>query len=262
MTLRAPVPGHVSVFRDGDVARLTLDRSHRHNSLEPELVEALRRELAVLAADPPRVLVLAGAGRSFSTGGDVAGFADTPRGARAAYAERLVGGLHAAILDLVDLPCPVIARLHGPVTGGSVGLVLACDLVAMSRTAFLAPYYATVGFTPDGGWTALMEPRIGAAATAEILMLDRRIEADEALARGLAQAIEDPRALDERIAAWVARLTALSTASLAATKRLLWSDARRADLARRLDDEQARFVATIASEATETTMLAFLGRTA
>lgn len=260
MTRPAPVC-RVSVVRDGEVARLTLDRPHRHNSLVPDLVDALRSELAALASDPPRVLVLEGAGRSFSTGGDVAGFADTTRAERPAYAERLVGALHAAILDLVDLACPVICRLHGPVTGGSVGLVLACDLVAMSRSAFVAPYYATVGFTPDGGWTALMEPRIGAAATAEILMLDRRIEADEALARGLVHAVEDPDRLDHRIAAWIERLTALSPESLAATRRLLWPQARRAELARRLDDERARFVATIGSAATEETMFAFLGRT-
>ncbi len=244
------------------VARLTLNRPARHNSLVPDLVDALRGALARLAAEPPRLVVLAGAGRSFSTGGDVAGFAAQPIEGRGAYAERLVGGLHDAILDLVDLPCPVIGRLHGAVTGGSVGLILACDLVAMARSAFLAPFYATVGFTPDGGWTALMAPRIGAAATAEILMLDRRLEAEEALALGLVHAVEAAEGLDARISAWADRLTSLSAASLAATKVLLWSPERRAGLAAGLDREREAFVAAIAAPETERTMRTFLGRTA
>lgn len=247
---------------EAGVARLTLNRPARHNSLVPELVEALRAALARLAADPPRLVVLSGAGRSFSTGGDVAGFAARPIGERAAYAERLVGGLHAALLDLVDLPCPVIGRLHGAVTGGSVGLILACDLVTMARDAFLAPYYATVGFTPDGGWTALMAPRVGAARTAEILMLDRRLGAEEALALGLVQAVETAEGLDARIDAWIARMTSLSAESLSATKALLWTPERRAALAAGLDRERAAFVATIAEPRTERTMRTFLGRTA
>lgn len=251
---------HLSVV-DG-VARITLDRARRHNSLVPELVEALRAALARLAVAPPRLVILAGAGRSFSTGGDVAAFADEAIEGRAAYAERLVGGLHAAILDLVALPCPVIGRLHGAVTGGSVGLILACDLVAMSRSAFFAPYYATVGFTPDGGWTALMEPRIGRARAAEILMLDRHVGADEALALGLVHALEEGDEVDARIAVWRERLLALSPESLAATKALLWSKDARDALAERLDRERAAFVANIATPETERSMRTFLGRTA
>lgn len=255
-------PSLVRLTVDDGVARLTLDRRTRHNSLVPELVEALREALARLAAAPPRLVILAGAGRSFSTGGDVAAFADVAIEHRAAYAERLVGGLHAAILDLVDLPCPVVGRLHGAVTGGSVGLILACDLVAMSRSAFFAPYYATVGFTPDGGWTALMEPRIGRARTAEILMLDRHVGAEEALALGLVHALEDGDEVDARIAVWRERLMALSPESLAATKALLWSPERRAALAEGLDHERAAFVECIATPQTERSMRTFLGRTA
>src|SRR3546814_10148255 len=101
--------------RDGPVARLRLNRPERHNSLVPDLLDALLRELDTAMRDPAiRVLILEAAGRSFSTGGDVAGFFDTPRDRRRAYAEAVVGGLNRVILALLDLPFPVLGRIHGP----------------------------------------------------------------------------------------------------------------------------------------------------
>jgi 2-(1,2-epoxy-1,2-dihydrophenyl)acetyl-CoA isomerase len=71
--------------RDGAVARLRLNRPERHNSLVPTLLDALLRQIDTVMRDPAvRVLVLEAAGRSFSTGGDVAGFLDTPRADRRA----------------------------------------------------------------------------------------------------------------------------------------------------------------------------------
>jgi 2-(1,2-epoxy-1,2-dihydrophenyl)acetyl-CoA isomerase len=153
---------------DGPVARLTLNRPARHNSLVPALTDSLNAELLRVAETPAvRILVLQAAGASFSTGGDVAGFYAQPRDRRRAYAEMLVGGLNAAILQLLNLPFPVISRVHGPVTGGSLGFLLASDLVAITPEAFIQPYYTQVGFSPDGGWTAMLPDRIGIARTRE-----------------------------------------------------------------------------------------------
>src|SRR3546814_16400659 len=81
--------------RDGPVARLRLNRSERHNSLVPDLLDALLRELDTAMRDPAiRVLILEAAGRSFSTGGDVAGFFDSPQARRRAYAEADIGRAH------------------------------------------------------------------------------------------------------------------------------------------------------------------------
>jgi 2-(1,2-epoxy-1,2-dihydrophenyl)acetyl-CoA isomerase len=84
--------------------------------------------------------VLRGAGRHFSTGGDVARFAEAvAAGEGRAYAERVVGGLNRAILRLAALPCPVIAQVQGALTGGALGLVLAADLVSMDRAPSSSP---------------------------------------------------------------------------------------------------------------------------
>ena len=115
--------------RVGPVAVVTLDRAQRHNSLVPEfLAEILAALEEVRASSSARAMVLQANGRSFSTGGDVAGFVahlDTLE----AYAGRIVGLLNETILALLKLPAPVVAAVQGIVTGGSLGLVLGCDLV-------------------------------------------------------------------------------------------------------------------------------------
>jgi enoyl-CoA hydratase/carnithine racemase len=150
---------------DGAAARITLDNATRHNALTPTLLDDLRAALSHVRESDARLLVLAGEGRSFSTGGDIAGFlahADDP-GRLRDYAERIVQALNDAILDLLRFPIPIIARVQGATTGGAIGLVLASDIVLATPDAFFQPWYGVVGFAPDGGWTALMGDRIGAS---------------------------------------------------------------------------------------------------
>ncbi|KAB2851509.1 MAG: enoyl-CoA hydratase/isomerase family protein [Hyphomicrobiaceae bacterium] len=242
------------------LAWVTLNRPARHNSLVPELLDSLNEALASLARQKPLAIVLAARGESFSTGGDVAAFAALARGGRRAYADRLIGALNEAILRLLDLPCPVIVRLHGPVTGGSAGLVLAADLVAMSPKSYFAPYYVEIGFAPDGGWTALLPERIGAARAAAVQLLNRRIEADEAVRLGLATEVVPHDRLDTVIESWLATLTAKSAGSIEATRQLLLPPERRDAIARNLQRERDRFLELIETDGTEARMARFLGR--
>ncbi len=240
------------------VAYLTLNRAQRHNSLIPELVGQLNDALAEVRKHDLVALVLAGAGKSFSTGGDVAAFHAVPRGQRRPYAETLVGGLHAAILTLIAMPMPVIARVHGPVTGGSLGFVLAADLVAMSSSAFIAPYYVDVGFSPDGGWTALLPERIGVARAREIQLLNRHITAESAVAYGIATESVAPEQIDRVIAGWIETLRGKSRGSLRATRELLLPAERHSAIAAKLQHELERFLHTIESEEAEAGMAKFL----
>lgn len=244
------------------VARVTLDRPARHNSLVPALLEQLRDAARRLGADETvRAVVLAGAGRSFSTGGDVAAFHDAGDGV-AAYAERVVGLLNETVLALLDLPQPLIVRLHGPVTGGSLGLVLAADLVAMTPEAFIAPYYVEVGFAPDGGWRAILPERIGRARAAEIQLRNRHVGADEAVRLGLATEVVAADALDARIAEWTDGLAAKVPGGLAAAKAGLLPPERRAAYADGLEAERRAFVDRVARPETRAGMARFLGRAA
>lgn len=248
---------------DGPVARLTLNRPERHNSLVPELMESLLENLNRIATTPDvRALILQAAGRSFSTGGDVSGFYATDREKRAEYAAGLVGGLNQAVLKLLDIPIPVIGRIQGPITGGSLGFLLACDLAAFTPDAFIQPYYTAVGFSPDGGWTALLPARIGVAKAREIQLLNRRIAAAEAVQLGLATALVPPERLDETVSGWVTALLDKRPDAMRRTKKLLLSPEQRAAIAHGLEAEKLSFIEQIDSGEAQAGMARFLAKSA
>ncbi|WP_018699506.1 enoyl-CoA hydratase/isomerase family protein [Amorphus coralli] len=253
---------HVRLSWRDRVATLTLDRQGRHNALVPDLLDDLVAGIGAARVEGARALVLAGAGRSFSTGGDVGAFLDHADRAETldAYAARTVGTLNTAILALLAFPAPVIARLHGPVTGGSVGLVLAADLVAMAPEAFIQPYYSEVGFAPDGGWTALLPDRVGAAAAMAIQALNRRIDAAEAVRLGLATTAVASDGIDPVIDGWLDALASKSAETLAATRRLVWDEARLAGVAKRLEAEERAFRALVGRPETIERMRTFTSR--
>ena len=130
---------HVIYRQEGGIARLTLNRPERHNALVPELLDDLKDALDQCQREQPAALLIDAAGKSFSTGGDVAGFHNTPRHERELYARRVVGTLNEVILQLLTLPVPTVTAVHGMVTGGSLGLVLASDIVVAGPRASFAP---------------------------------------------------------------------------------------------------------------------------
>lgn len=212
------------VTRDGGVARLTLDRSPL-NVLTPGLIDALGATFRELGVDPTlRVLVLAGAGRAFSAGVDVAAMRDLDTaGARA-----LIGRLRATVRALEEVPVPTIARLHGHVLGGALELTLGCDLRLAAASCRLGMPEITVGI-PSVIQAALLPGLVGWGRTAELLLGGRPIDAREAERWGLVNRAVEEDALDREVEGWVERFLALPPDALRLQKALLarW---RRVDL--------------------------------
>jgi len=244
--------------QENGIATLTLNRPERHNALVPELLDGLRDALARCREERPAALILDAEGRSFSSGGDVAAFYEIPRRERRVYAGRVVGGLNAAMLDLLRLPVPTVAAVHGLVSGGSVGLVLACDIAVAGPRAHFAPWYTAVGFSPDGGWTALMPERIGRGRALDVQLSNRRIEAREALDLGLVQYLAEEGGVADRARAVAERLRTARPGSLRHTLALTRPDPER--VARLLDAEYLHFLEQIDSDEADRGMAAFLGR--
>ncbi|WP_417484526.1 enoyl-CoA hydratase/isomerase family protein [Maricaulis salignorans] len=260
MIVSAAAQSGILVSHTDGVARLTLNRPGRGNSLTPGLLDALSQALKD-AAGTARAVVLSGTGSCFSSGGDVAAIREHNTSAEdlQTYSDALVGGLNRVLLQLRALPCPVIAAVNGPVTGGSLGLVLAADLSLMVRTAFIQPYYAQMGFAPDGGWTALLPDRIGRARTARWLALDQRVSADEALEMGLIDQLAEPAGFDQALTDMLARLEAHDASVIATSRQLLDAQAGPGGLAGRLDAERQAFLIQVARPQTRVRMDRFLG---
>jgi enoyl-CoA hydratase/carnithine racemase len=240
--------------REGGVARLTLHRPPL-NILTPALIAELGAAFRALGADPAlRVVVLAGSGRAFSAGVDVAAMRDLDApGARA-----LIDALRATIRALEDIPVPTIARLHGHVLGGALELVLACDLRIAAASCRLGMPEITVGI-PSVIQAALLPGLIGWGRTAELLLGGRPVEATEAERWGLVNRAVEADALDREVEGWVDRLLALPADALRLQKTLLarW---RRVDLDTAVALSMDVFARAYATGEPQRAMQAFLER--
>ena len=241
------------------VVRLVLARAAMHNALVPELLNDFLDALRDLAQSADcAVVVLAADGPAFSIGGDMRRFQCERQGNLSAYAAGLVGKLNEAILALIDLPQPVVAAVHGVVTGGSIGLVLAADLVYLVPQALFKAHYATAGFGPDGGWTALVGRLAGPRRAAAALLLNRSVRAEEAVAWGLANEVVAAERLQETAIAAARKIAAYPVGTMRAAKALLRLDRDR--LAADLEAERRHFLELIATPEALAGVDAFLQR--
>ena len=246
----------VIVGRDGPVVTLTLNRPERHNSLVPELLTELLFALEAVAADESvRAVVLAAAGRSFSTGGDVGGFHEQGDDV-AEYARETVGRLNEVIVAMLAVPQPIVAAVHGMVTGGSLGLVLGSDIVLVSPEASFTPWYNVVGFSPDGGWTVLLPQVIGRQRAADALLTNATITAEQAVAWGMASELVPIGDVAARAAEIAGVIAGMQPGSVRHAKVRLNSDL--AEIAAGLEDERRHFVDQIVTAEARQGMARFL----
>jgi 2-(1,2-epoxy-1,2-dihydrophenyl)acetyl-CoA isomerase len=253
--MRDDVGGMVSVSATDGVVTITLDRAERHNSLVPELLSELGDAFRAIDASLPGPVVLRASGPSFSTGGDLAGFLEHADDVET-YSDHLVGQLNEAVIAMIDCPVPVVAAVDGQVTGGSLGLVLATDIVLVTERASFQPFYVDVGFSPDGGWATLLPEIIGQKRAMAVQLLNQRISAELALEWGLAAAYTDSTNLEEAIADLCGQLRQKNPGSVRETRRLL----RPRDLELRLDSERMRFVERISAPDALENVRRFLAR--
>jgi 2-(1,2-epoxy-1,2-dihydrophenyl)acetyl-CoA isomerase len=239
------------------VATITLNRSERHNSLIPDLLRQMLDALESVACNTEiRAVVLRAKGRSFSTGGDVKAFYDH-LDTLEDYANLIVGLLNEVIIAMIDLPMPIVTAVHGLVTGGSLGLLLASDIVLIAPEVCITPYYSVVGFSPDGGWTALLPEFIGNRRTAAILMTNGTINSQTAVEWGIANrcvAADQIHAAAYEIAQTIAQQ---KSNSIRLTKQLLRLSHEK--LLTKLEAERSQFVRQLITEEARAGMGAFLG---
>jgi methylglutaconyl-CoA hydratase len=214
--------------RAGPVARLRLHRPALHNAFDAALIAALTAALDQLAGDDGvRVVVLEGAGASFSAGADL----NWMRGmAAAGEAENREDALALARLMRVldELPKPTIARVHGAAFGGGVGLVACCDIAVGAEGAKFGLTESRLGLLP-----AVISPYVIAAigvrqarryfATAEVF------DAMQAQRIGLLHEVVAPDALDAAVDRQIALLLKAGPAASAQAKSLVREIAAQSD---------------------------------
>jgi len=247
----------VLLEKNEEITRLMLNRPGRHNSLIPELLVEMIAHLKIIRADQhARVVLLSSVGSSFSTGGDIRGFYDHLSDLEA-YASEIVGLLNQVILEMLYFPVPIVTAVHGIVTGGALGFLLASDIVIVTPQASFTPYYSVVGFSPDGGWTSILPMIIGSKRVAETLMTNRTITAEEAVSWGLANRLVSQDNIWIETEKTIQQLASMKPGSLMCTKRLLRHSF--GDIESLLESERQKFVTQIVRSEARQGMATFLG---
>ncbi|WP_235748758.1 enoyl-CoA hydratase/isomerase family protein [Nocardia coffeae] len=175
----------VIVSADGPVRVVTLNRPDARNAFSAEMHLAVLAAFREVCADPKaRAVVLTGAGRAFSAGGDIDDFAvlADDLGQRRA---RLREG-RQIFEDLVNVHLPVVAAVNGPAVGLGCTLAAACDIVHISEATYMADPHVQVALVAGDGGAVAMPLNIGLLRAKRYLLLGDRIPAADAVALGLA----------------------------------------------------------------------------
>ena len=206
---------------DHGVARIVIDRPDRHNAFDEALIAALTDNFTTLGNDPAvRAIILSGNGKSFCAGADIGWMR---RAAGWSEAENIADAMKlSAMLNAIDTcPKPVIARVHGVVAGGGVGLVACADMAVAIEGAQFRLSEVRLGLTP-----ATISPfviaRIGAGQARRWFLTAEGFGAAEAQRIGLThETASDDAAADAVIANWLAHLGAAAPSAVADAKALV-----------------------------------------
>ncbi|MFC3962340.1 enoyl-CoA hydratase/isomerase family protein [Nocardia jiangsuensis] len=214
------LPPGLTITADGPVRIVLIDRPGELNAVNADLHRALAEVWRHLAADTEaRAVVLTGAGRAFSAGGDlnwITSFLDDP----VARDESIREGAQI-IEELLRFPLPVIAAVNGGAVGLGASIAVLCDVVLMSEKAYLADPHVAVGLVAGDGGAAFWPLLTPILRTREFLYTGDRIDAATAVQVGLASRVVAPDALLDEALALARRLAAQPVEALRGTKRVV-----------------------------------------
>lgn len=215
-------PPVLRVERAADgIVHLILNRPEKRNALNGALVEALTRTMTTTASDDGvRVLVLRGEGPDFCSGADLAELEEMAEmGAEASLADAARMG--ELFLAMRRHPRPVVAAVRGRALAGGCGLATACDLILAEEGAEFGFPEVHLGFVPAMVMT-LLRRKVVEGRAFELVMLGRRIGADEAHRVGLVNRVLAPASFDEGVGEVTGELAARPPSAIRLTKRLLY----------------------------------------
>jgi 2-(1,2-epoxy-1,2-dihydrophenyl)acetyl-CoA isomerase len=203
------------------VARITLNRPDAANSLNDEMARELMQAAIRCSEDRSvRAVILTGAGRMFSGGGDLKSFAAQEE-RLPGHLKEVAGHLHAAISRFVRMDAPVIAAVNGSAGGAGMSLCLFCDIVLAAESSKFVLAYTRAGLSPDGGSTYFLPRIVGLRRALELAITNRVLSAAEAMAWGIVTKVVPDARLQAEAQELAAQLAAGATRALGAAKRLL-----------------------------------------
>jgi cyclohexa-1,5-dienecarbonyl-CoA hydratase len=188
--------------RKGAEARLTLDRPPV-NVLDGATMREMSQAVREVEADPAiNVLLLTGEGKAFCAGVDVEDHS-------ADQVEAMLDAFHGVVLQLMELPCPVVAAVNGAALGGGCELMMAADVVLARAGAKIGQPEILLGVFPPVA-AALLPRLVGRQRAMDLILSGRTLRSEEALTMGLVNRVIPPDDFAADVDAYVSGLASLS----------------------------------------------------
>ena len=245
----------IDVDVEDGIAVVKLERPKALNALNSQLVGELGTAFEVLADQELKALVLTGTGkRAFAAGADIkemAGYTALQAESMARRGQRLLGRLES-------FPAPTIAAVNGFALGGGCELAMCCDLIVAGPNAVFGQPEVKLGVIPGFGGTQRLVRRVGRQRALELMMTGRNVQAEEAVALGIALSIAEEDAMDDAMAL-AARIAANGPAAVRLLKRAV-HETDRLDMEAGLAAEASLFALCFATDDQAEGMAAFVER--
>lgn len=210
---------NVCVEIKDQIALVTIDRAASYNTFNTAVFQDVAAAVTQCGQDPSvSVVVITGAGKAFSAGGDIAEFNQCIQ-AGTYMGDDLIGAAGAMASAVRNCPVPVIAMVNGSAAGAGCGLALACDFRVMSTKAKLVTAFTDIAVSGDTCTLYFLGKMLGTSRMMRYAISGDPISAEEALSLGLAYAVATPEELVDTTMALAAKLAKKPRGAVAQQKK-------------------------------------------
>ncbi|WP_100372378.1 enoyl-CoA hydratase/isomerase family protein [Bacillus sp. FJAT-45037] len=205
------------VTTEDGVMQLVLNRPDALNAFSPAMINGLKQSLKQAQSDEAiKVIVLRGAGRAFSAGGDV----KTMGEATPVDVYDHIGELNQLIEQMRSVEKPIIAAVHGFAAGAGFNLALACDLIVAAEDTSFILSFAQVGLVSDGGGHYFLPKSLTPYQAKELLFSAEPLDARTAQSWGLVNKVFPLDQMEKKVSEYAYSFTLRPTKALGLMKRL------------------------------------------
>ena len=208
---------------ENNVATVTLMRPDDANAMNGAMLDEIWEAALICEEDPEiRAVIVTATGKMFCAGGDLKEFNGQGDNIPA-FVTRHATLLHAGITRFQRMDAPVIMAVNGTAAGAGLSLMASGDVVLAADTAVFVSAYTASGLTPDGSSTYFLAKHIGLMRAKEMILLNRKLTASEALDWGLVTRVVAPDDLMSEAQKMAEGFAAGATRAYGGAKRLLVS---------------------------------------
>ena len=229
----------IKLHIDDKVAKIVLNDEDNYNPLNQEMAKELLDILEQLRNNEVvRCLMITGAGKAFSAGGDIKAFKESiEMGKPGEVMDDLLKNLYKIALILRQYPKPIVAAVNGWAVGAGMNLALSCDLIVASSKAKFRQSFSKLALIPGFAGTILLSRQLTWQQATEMAFFGETYTAEDMFKLGLVNEVVDPERLLERANEMASKLASGPTLTYARTKKLFF-DALSGSLVDHLENER------------------------